>query len=95
MGKMPATRNTQVRGPVAITHARNDPVPESLLLVTSITAPPLPPTEAAPPPCAVGNAGHPEPEQVADDELDGVEGVEGVEAAETVTFAVADMLESA
>jgi hypothetical protein len=55
-GNNPATRNTQVRAPAAITHARSDPAPESLRLVTSMTVPPRPPTEAAPPPCAPGNA---------------------------------------
>jgi hypothetical protein len=64
-------------------------------LVTSITTPPRPPTEAAPPPCAPGKAGHPEPEQVADELDDGVDGVDGVDAAETVTFAVADRFASA
>src|SRR5579871_1446973 len=55
---IPATRKTQVRGPEAWTHARSEPEPESLRLVTSITTPPRPPTAAAPPPCAPGNAGN-------------------------------------
>src|ERR1700722_1325161 len=54
--KTPATRNTHVRGPEACTHARSEPEPESLVFVTSITTPPRPPAEAAPPPCAPGNA---------------------------------------
>jgi hypothetical protein len=67
-----------------------------LLFVTSITTPPLPPIAAAPPPCAPGKAGQPEPLQVADDELDdGVDGGAGEDAADTVTFAVAAMLASA
>jgi len=56
---MPATRNTQVRAPLASTHARSEPAPESFKFVTSKTAPPRPPTEAAPPPCAPGKAGRP------------------------------------
>jgi hypothetical protein len=56
MGNRPATRKTHVRGPVAMTQARSEPAPESLRLVTSITAPPRPPSEAAPPPCAPGKA---------------------------------------
>ena len=54
---VPPTRKTQVRGPEAETHARRLPAPESLRLVTSMTAPPRPPTETAPPPCAPGKAG--------------------------------------
>ena len=53
---MPPTRKTQVRGPEACTQARSEPEPESLRLVTSITTPPRPPSDAAPPPCAPGNA---------------------------------------
>lgn len=53
---MPATRNTQVRGPLASMQARKLPVPESLRFVTSMIAPPRPPTAAAPPPCALGKA---------------------------------------
>src|SRR5271154_7070163 len=52
----PDTRNTQVRGPEASMHARRLPVPESFRLVTSITAPPRPPMEEAPPPWAPGKA---------------------------------------
>src|SRR5579863_10655685 len=52
----PATRKTHVRGPLASTHARSEPPPESFRLVTSITAPPRPPALAAPPPCAPGKA---------------------------------------
>ena len=52
----PATRKTHVRGPLAWMHARSEPPPLSLRLVTSITAPPRPPTLDAPPPCAPGNA---------------------------------------
>src|SRR5258708_3046040 len=37
-------------------HARRLPLPESFKLVTSITTPPRPPSEAAPPPCAPGKA---------------------------------------
>ena len=52
----PATRNTTVRGPVAIRAARKDPGPLSFRFVTSITAPPRPPAASAPPPCAPGKA---------------------------------------
>ena len=93
MLKIPATRNTQVRGPLASTQARRDPVPESFVLVTSITAPPRPPTAAAPPPCAPANAGQFEPlHDVFEDGLDGGGGV-GVDAV-TVTVAEANLLES-
>src|ERR1700744_1108049 len=88
----------QVRGPLASTHARKLPLPESFRFVTSITTPPRPPIASAPAPSAPGNAGHPEAGQLAE-----VLGVEpeplggGFEAAgaETVTFADADMLVSA
>src|ERR1035438_1216355 len=53
---IPATRKIQVRGPVALVQARRDPQPEPLRWVTSNTCPPRPPAEAAPPPCAPGNA---------------------------------------
>jgi hypothetical protein len=67
-----------------------------LVVVTSITTPPRPPTDSAPPPSAPGNAGQPELGQLADDEFDaGDDGVDGEDAAETVTFADADMLASA
>src|SRR5579863_1975011 len=52
----PATRKMHVRGPLASTHARSEPPPESFRLVTSITAPPRPPALGAPPPCAPGKA---------------------------------------
>src|SRR5580700_511788 len=95
-GKIPATRKMQVRGPLAWTQPSRLPLPLLLVFVTSITTPPRPPIDSAPPPSAPGNAGQPELGQLPDDELaDGVEGVEGVEAAETVTLAVADMLASA
>src|SRR6266508_2701703 len=54
---VPPTRNTQVRGPHAWTHARSEPVPESSRFATSNTAPPRPPCDSAPPPAAPGNAG--------------------------------------
>lgn len=53
---VPATRNTQVRAPVAIMQARNEPVPESASVVTAIARPPRPPFDAAPNPSAVGKA---------------------------------------
>ena len=94
MLKIPATRNTQVRGPLASTQARRDPVPESFVLVTSTTAPPRPPTAAAPPPCAPGNAGQFEPLHDAfEDGPDGGADV-GVNAV-TVTVAEANLLGSA
>src|SRR5580704_11190499 len=61
MGKSPATRKTQVRGPLPITQARSDPAPKSFRLVTSITRPPRPPSEAEPPPYAPGKAAGVEP----------------------------------
>src|SRR5579863_8862944 len=88
MLKIPATRNTQVRAPVACTQARRDPVPESLVFVTSITTPPRPPADAAPPPAAPGNAGHGAPPQDADCEGE-------VTGAVTVTVADAVFVESA
>jgi hypothetical protein len=84
----PATRKMQVRGPLACTQARKDPVPESFVLVTSITTPPRPPTEAAPPPAAPGKAGHGAPLQEADEDGD-------VAGAPTVTLAAAVLVESA
>jgi hypothetical protein len=92
---LPPMRNTQVRGPLASTHARSDPSPESFRLVTSITTPPRPPTAAAPPPSAPGNAAQFDPLHDAfEDGLDeGGAGV-GVDAV-TVTVAEADLLESA
>jgi hypothetical protein len=54
---IPATRKMQVRGPLALVHARSEPGPESLRLVTSNTWPPRPPRDAAPPPSAPGKAG--------------------------------------
>ena len=53
----PPTLNTQVLGPLACTQARRLPVPESLVLVTSYTVPPRPPTVFAPKPSAPGKAG--------------------------------------
>src|SRR5882724_2018217 len=82
----PDTRKTQVLGPEASMHARRLPVPESFKLVTSITAPPLPPSAAAPPPCASGNAGQCEPLHDA---------VVGPGFWVTDTEAEADLLESA
>src|SRR5580704_5455766 len=76
---IPATRKTQVRGPLALVHARSEPVPESFRLVTSNTCPPRPPTAAAPPPSAPGKAGS-APEATG---------------AETATVAVANLLVSA
>jgi hypothetical protein len=91
----PDTRKTQVRGPEASMHARKLPVPESFKLVTSITAPPLPPTAAAPPPCASGNAGQCEPLHDAFEDGPGGGGAGvGVDAV-TVTVAEANLLESA
>src|ERR1035438_3264802 len=75
----PATRKMQVRGPLALVQARSEPLPESLRLVTSNTWPPRPPADAAPPPCAPGNAG-------SAPEATGVE---------TVTVEVANLLVSA
>jgi hypothetical protein len=89
MLNIPATRKTQVRGPLACTQARKEPVPESFVFVTSITAPPRPPTEAAPPPAAPGNAGQFDPLQEA------LEDVGGGAAAVMVRAAEAVLLESA
>src|ERR1700730_12692462 len=83
----PATRNTQVRGPLACTQARRDPLPESFVFVTPITTPPRPPTEAAPPPEAPGKAGHGAPLHEADCDGD-------VDGADTVTLADAVLVES-
>src|ERR1700753_15152 len=88
----PDTRNTQVRGPDASRHARKLPLPESFRVVTSITMPPRPPTDSAPPPSAPGNAGQPDfgqsAEVVGEDGAGGV-GFEVVAAAATGTFVVA------
>ena len=92
----PDTRKTQVRGPEASRQARKLPLPVSFRFVTSITTPPRPPTDSAPPPSAPGNAGQPELGQFAD--VLGVDGGgfdEPVVRTETVTFADADMLSSA
>jgi len=91
----PDTRNTHVRGPEPSRQARKLPLPESFRFVTSITTPPRPPTDSAPPPSAPGNAGQPELGQFADEFGEGGGGFDVVGAAETVTFAVVDMLESA
>src|ERR1700724_3344169 len=87
MLKMPATRKMQVRGPVACTQGRSEPFPLSFVFVTSMTTPPRPPTEAAPPPAAPGKAGQGAPPQEA------VWG--GVVDAVTVTLAEAILVESA
>jgi hypothetical protein len=50
VGNNPATRKMHVRGPTAVAQARKLPVPESAVVVTSITTPPRPPADAAPPP---------------------------------------------
>jgi hypothetical protein len=93
----PDTRKTQVRGPEASRHARKLPLPVSFRFVTSITVPPRPPTDSAPPPSASGNDGQPELGQFAD--VLGADGAGGgfdvVVAADTVTFAVADIVSSA
>ena len=73
---------------MAITQARSDPAPESFRLVISITTPPRPPTLAAPPPCAPGNAGQLEP--LHDALEDGFD-----TGAVTATVAEADLLVSA
>jgi hypothetical protein len=91
----PLTRKMQVLGPLASTQARKLPLPESFRFVTSITAPPRPPTDSAPAPWASGNAGQPALGQFAE-----VLGVDGVGFDEdvvelTATFAVADMAKSA
>src|SRR6202035_4809612 len=58
----PETRKMHVRGPESTeAHWRRDPGPESLRFVTKSTcgeppARPLPPTDAAPPPCATPRA---------------------------------------
>src|ERR1700748_3155463 len=90
----PDTRKTQVRGPEASRQARKLPLPVSFRFVTSITTPPRPPTDSAPPPSAPGNAGQPALGQLAD--VLGDDGFEEVvEPEEIVTFADADMLSSA
>jgi hypothetical protein len=92
---LPPTRNTQVRGPLASTHARSDPFPESFRFVTSITTPPRPPVAAAPPPSAPGNAAQFELLHDAfEDGLGGGGAGVGV-AAVTVTVADANLLGSA
>jgi hypothetical protein len=65
-----------------------------LRFVTSITTPPRPPADSAPPPSAPGNAGHPALGQLAE-EFGGGGFDEVVEPVEIVTFAEADMLVSA
>ena len=92
---LPRTRNTQVRGPLASTHARSDPFPESFRFVTSITTPPRPPTAAAPPPSAPGNAAQFEPLHDAFEDVPGGGGAGVGVDAETVTVTEADLLESA
>src|ERR1700742_3693234 len=90
----PDTRKTQVRGPEASRQARKLPLPVSFRFVTSITTPPRPPTDSAPPPSAPGNAGQPALGQLAD--VLGDDGFEEVvDPEEIVTFADADMLSSA
>src|ERR1700730_11644906 len=64
----PATRKMQFRGPELSTHALRLPDPESFRFVTSITCPPRPPIDTAPPPCAPGNAGS-GPDGVGDDDV--------------------------
>src|SRR5579863_6766561 len=93
----PATRKTQVRGPLACTQARRDPVPESFVFVTSITVPPRPPAEPAPPPAAPGNAGQFEPaHDTFEDGLEEGGAGAGVGAgAVTVTVAEADLFDCA
>ncbi|HEY5141333.1 MAG TPA: hypothetical protein VIJ25_18770, partial [Methylococcales bacterium] len=49
--------NTQVLAPDASTQLRKLPAPESLVLVTSYTLPPLPPFEDVPKPSAPRKAG--------------------------------------
>ena len=86
----------QVRGPLASTHARKLPLPESFRFVTSITTPPRPPTASAPAPSAPGNAGQPELGQLAEvPEPEPVGGGFDAAGVATVTFADADMLVSA
>jgi hypothetical protein len=53
---LPLTVKTQVRGPLAWTHARSEPALESLRFVTLYTVPPRPPTESQPAPSHPGNA---------------------------------------
>ena len=53
----PETLKTMIRGPKSSTAARKLPVPLLFRFVTSMTFPPLPPTELAPKPSAPGNAG--------------------------------------
>jgi hypothetical protein len=60
----PATSKTHVRGPLAVIHARSEPVPESLRFVTLMidafagVAPlPEPATVVVPKPAAPGNTG--------------------------------------
>ena len=89
----PPTRNMQVLGPLASTQARSDPFPESFRFETSITTPPRPPTDAAPPPSAPGNAGQFEP--LHDALEDGLGGLDGFDGAVTATVAMADLPESA
>ena len=92
---MPDTRNMQVRGPDASTHARKLPAPLSFRFVTSMTTPPRPPTDAAPPPCAPENAGQPEEPHAALELGGGVGLGDGAGAAVIVTFTEPDLLELA
>jgi hypothetical protein len=79
---------------------RRDPLPESFRLVTSKTTPPRPPTDAAPPPSAPGNAGQFEPLHVTFEDRLGVGVGAGVGVgvgvgvgAVTVTVADADLFD--
>src|SRR5947209_10211121 len=60
----PPTRNTHVLAPLVSNQERNDPVPESLRLVTSMTTPPRPPAAPAALPSAPANAGTSSAEEV-------------------------------
>lgn len=53
----PDTRKTMIRGQVDNIAARNEPGPDPLSVVTTITTPPRPPVVSVPKPCAPGNAG--------------------------------------
>ena len=85
------TAKTHVRGPLASTHARREPDPESFRFVTLYTVPPRPPTAPAPPPCAPGNAAT-RPAGVGLGDGEGPEGFDDVAPAVTVTVATADEL---
>src|SRR3954470_12642753 len=54
---VPDVSNTTTRGPVSERHARSDPVPESLRLMTRHTAPPRPAGVAVPKPYSPGTTG--------------------------------------